>query len=161
MRFATLSNGFAALALTVGAIGTAGAQKVSPPGPGPLRPYVFPQVEQFTLPNGLKVVLVEKHTLPVIEARLLVDAGAMREPAAKNGLASLTGRLLSEGTTEMSGAELARQMESLGAQFFTGGGFSGTLEDVVALKNVFPQALALAAKTVISPSFPASEFTRV
>ena len=160
MRSAKLINGLVGLALAMGPLGTAGAQ-IQPPGPGPLRPYVFPKVEQFTLANGLKVITVEKHTLPVIEGRIIIDAGAMREPAAKNGLASLTGRLLSEGTTGMSGADIARAMDLLGAQYSTGGGFSTSFADVVALKNVFPEAMALAARTVISPTFPESEFTRV
>lgn len=160
MRTANFAVRSAALSLALGAV-TAGAQTVKPPAPGPLRPYVFPNVEQFQLSNGIKVILVEKHTLPVIEGRLILDAGAMREPAAKNGLASLTGRLLSEGTPDLSGAEIARQMDALGAQYSTGGGFSTSFADVVALKNVFPQAMALAAKTVISPNFPATEFIRV
>ena len=159
MRSATLAIGLASLAIC--ALNSAGAQTVKPPAPGPLRPYVFPSVQQFTLDNGLKVILVEKHTLPVVEGRLILDAGAMREPAAKNGLASLTGRLLSEGTTDMTGAEIARQMDALGAQYSTGGAFSFSFADIVALKNVFPQAMQLAAKMVITPSFPASEFNRV
>jgi zinc protease len=137
------------------------AQTVQPPPPGPLRPYVFPTVEQFQLPNGLKVILVQKHTLPVVGGRLILDAGAMREPAEKNGLASLTGSLLSEGTGNMTGAEIAREMDAFGAQYSTGGGFSTAFADVVALKTVFPQALALAARTVIAPSFPAGEVTRL
>ncbi len=118
------------------------AQTVQPPPPGALRPYIFPAVEQFQLDNGLKVILVQKHTLPVVEGRLIVDAGAMREPAAKSGLASLTGRLLSEGTGAMTGADIARAMDALGAQYSTGAGF-------------------LAARTVVAPSLPASEFGRV
>ena len=149
-----------ALSLAIGAT-AASAQTQSPPAPGPLRPYVFPQVNQFQLANGLKVIVVEKHNLPVIEGRLIIDAGAQREPAAKNGLASLAGRLLSEGTADLSGAEIARQMDALGAQYQTGGGYSTSFADVVALKNVFPQAMQLAAKTVMSPSFPVNEFTRV
>ena len=150
----------ASLALASVAL-TAGAQGTKPPAPSALRPYVFPQVNQFTLANGLKVIVVEKHTLPVIEGRLVIDAGAMREPAAKNGLASLTGRLLSEGTGDMSGADIARAMDALGAQYSTGGGFSTSFADVVALKNVFPQAMSLAARTVMAPSFPQNEFKRV
>jgi zinc protease len=137
------------------------AQTTQPPGAGTLRPYQFPPVQQFQLSNGLKVILVEKHTVPVVEGRLIVDAGAQREPAAKSGLASLTGSLLSEGTGTMTGAEIARAMDAYGAQFSTGGGFSTSFADVVALKNVFPQALSLAARTVIAPSFPAGEVTRV
>jgi len=149
-----------ALSLAIGAA-AANAQTQAPPAPGPLRPYVFPQVNQFQLANGLKVIVVEKHNLPEIEGRLIIDAGAQREPAEKNGLASLTGRLLSEGTADLSGAEIARQMDALGAQYQTGGGYSTSFADVVALKNVFPQAMQLAAKTVMSPSFPVNEFTRV
>jgi zinc protease len=149
-----------ALALAA-ASDVARAQTVQPPPPGPLRPYVFPAVEQFQLDNGLKVILVQKHTLPVVEGRLIIDAGAMREPAAKSGLASLTGRLLSEGTGTMTGADIARAMDAFGAQYSTGAGFSTSFADVVALKNVFPQAMTLAARTVVAPSLPASEFGRV
>ncbi len=164
MHGAMISNrGLAAslaLALTF-ASGAGNAQTVQPPPPSALRPYVFPAVEQFTLDNGLKVILVEKHTLPVVEGRLMIDAGAMREPANKSGLASLTGGLLSEGTGTMSGADIARAMNALGAQYSTGAGFSTSFADVVALKTVFPQAMSLAAKTVIAPSLPANEFRRV
>jgi zinc protease len=137
------------------------AQTVTPPPAGALRPYAFPPVEQFQLPNGLKVILVQKHTLPVVEGRLIVDAGAMREPAAKSGLASLTGSLLSEGTGELDGAGIARAMDALGAQYFTNGSYSAAIADVVALKPVFSQALSLAARTVIAPSFPTGEVSRV
>lgn len=137
------------------------AQTVVPPPPAVLRPYVFPAVEQFQLANGLKVILVQKHTLPVVQGRLILDAGAMREPASKNGLAALTGDLLSEGTGDMTGADIARAMDAFGAQYFTSANFNAAYADVVALKTVFPQALALAARTVTAPSFPLGEVSRV
>ena len=102
-----MRNLLAITALLAFVAGGAVAQTQTPPAPGPLRPYVFPQVNQFQLANGLKVIVVEKHNLPEVEGRLIIDAGAQREPAAKNGLASLTGRLLSEGTADLSGAEIA------------------------------------------------------
>src|SRR3954467_11112527 len=117
MRYALLPG---ALTLTT----VIGAQTVTPPAPGPLRTYAFPPVEQFQLPNGLKVILVEKHTVPVVEARLIVDAGSQREPAGKVAPASLKGSPLSEGTGRMSGADIARAMDALGAQFSRGGGYS-------------------------------------
>jgi zinc protease len=152
--------GSLALALMFAA-DAARAQTVQPPPPSALRPYVFPAVEQFQLDNGLKVILVQKHTLPVVEGRLIIDAGAQREPAAKSGLASLTGRLLSEGTGTMSGADIARAMDAIGAQYSTGAGYSTSFADVVALKNVFPEAMSLAGRTIVAPSLPASEFNRV
>ena len=161
LRISTL-NRIAALSsvLAVGSVSVASAQ-VKPPEPGQLRPYAFPKIEQFTLANGLKVIVVEKRTLPVIEGRILIDAGSMREPASKGGLASLTGRMLSEGTGDLSGAEIARRMESMGAQYQAAGAFNNSFADVIALKNVFSDALTLAARTVIAPSFPENEFGRV
>jgi zinc protease len=153
------------LALVVGAVvfptGALSAQTVTPPTAGPLRPYIFPAVEEFQLANGLRVILVQKHTVPVVEGRLILDAGSMREPAAKNGLASLTGALLSEGTGTLTGADIARSMDGLGARYFTTADFNAAYADVVALKTVFPQALSLSARTVTAPSFPVGEVSRV
>ncbi len=146
----------AAIFLSAGAL----AAQQTPPGPGPLRPYVFPHVEQFTLANGMRVVLVEKHTLPIISSRIILDAGAQREPADKGGLAAVTARLLSQGTKDLSGSEIARRMEALGAQFGTSGAYSAAFIDLTALKNVYGQALGIAASTLINPSFPETEFTR-
>ncbi len=163
MKRVTITTGFAALSLAFamfGVAGVAGAQ-VKPPAPSALRPYVFPRVDQFTLENGLKVIVVENHTVPIVEGRVMIDAGSLREPASKNGLASLAGRLLAEGTGDLSGAEIARRMESMGASYTAAGGFSTSFADVVALKNVFADALTLAAQTVIAPSFPESDFNRV
>ena len=137
------------------------AQTVMPPPAGPLRPYIFPAVEEFQLANGLRVILVQRHTVPVVEGRLILDAGAMREPAAKNGLASLTGALLSEGTGTLTGADIARAMDAFGARYSTSADFNASYADVVALKTVFPQALALSARTVTAPSFPVGEVSRV
>lgn len=149
-----------AAAAVVVAVHPAAAQQATPPGPGPLRPYVFPKIAQFTLPNGMSVVLVEKHTLPIISSRIILDAGAMREPADKGGIANLTATLLSEGTRDMSGSEIARRMDALGASYGTAGGFSAAFVDLTALKNVYGEALQIAAKTITEPSFPETEFTR-
>ena len=134
--------------------------KEQPPTPSALRPWQFPQVQSFTLANGLRVHLVERHALPMISMRAIVDAGSLRESADQNGLAALTGALLEEGTGTMSGAQIARRMEELGAQFATGASYSLAFADLAALKPVFPQALRLAAQTLMEPGFPQSEFAR-
>jgi zinc protease len=137
------------------------AQDKTPPAPGALRPYEVPNVQTFTLGNGLKVLLVERHSLPVVTARFVVDAGAMREPAAKNGLAVLTGDLLSEGAKGLTGAQIAERMADLGAQLGTLGDNGSAYVAVTSLSNVFPQALTLAATTLTDPTFSQSDFDRL
>lgn len=131
------------------------------PGLAPVRPYTLPPVDEFRLSNGMRVVAVRQTTVPLVTARLIVDAGAEHEPAARNGLAVLTANLLPEGTQTMSGPELAERMERLGAQFQTGAGQNLAFVAVTALKPVFGEALRLAAGPVMAPAFPERDFARV
>jgi zinc protease len=137
------------------------AQDKQPPTPGALRSYAVPTVQTFTLDNGLRILLVERHSLPIVTARFVVDAGAMREPAEKNGLAVLTGNLLSEGAKGMTGAQIAERMGDLGAQFSTFGDNGQAYVAVTSLRNVFPQALSLAASTLTEPAFSQSDVDRL
>ena len=131
-----------------------------PPAPGALRPYATPTIQNFTLANGMKVLLVERHGLPIVSARFVVDAGAIREPAEKNGVAFLTADLLSEGAAGMTGADIAEKMADLGASYGTSGNNGSAYVAVTSLPTVFTQALTLAAKTLTDPTFTESDFTR-
>lgn len=131
------------------------------PALAPVRPYTLPPVDEFRLSNGLRVVAVRQTAVPMVTARLILDAGAEHEPATRGGLAVLTASLLPEGTAAMSGPELAERMERLGAQFQAGAGQNLTFVVLTALKPVFAEALGLAAGTVMAPAFPEREFERV
>jgi zinc protease len=135
--------------------------RTDPPPLGPLRPYQLPAVQEFTLANGLRVLVLEQPGLPLVAARTVTTAGALYEPAEKAGLAVLTGSLLAEGTRTLTGPELAGRMERLGAQFQTGASFSQAFMTVTALQPALPEALRLAAGALMEPSFPEGEFTRL
>lgn len=131
------------------------------PGLAPVRPYTLPPVDDFRLANGMRVVAVRQTAVPLVTAQLIVDAGAEYEPAARGGLAVLTANLLPEGTSALSGPELAERMERLGAQYQTGAGQNQAFVSVTALKPVFGEALRLAAGTAMDPAFPERDFERV
>lgn len=131
------------------------------PGLAPVRPYTLPPVEEFRLANGLRVVAVRQSAVPLVTGRLIVDAGAEHEPAARNGLALVTANLLPEGTAELAGPQLAERMERLGAQYQTGAGQNLAFVAATALKPVFGEALRLAAASVVAPAFPERELERV
>jgi zinc protease len=150
-----------AAAFAAAAAPAAAQHGTTPPPPGPLRPYQVPTPQDFTLPNGLRVVVVRQAGLPIVNGRIIVKAGSVYEPAEKNGLAQLTAQLLREGAAGMSASDLSTRMERLGAQYQTGASYTSAFANVTALKPVFAEALSLAAKTVTSPTFPASEFARV
>ncbi|HEV2147537.1 MAG TPA: pitrilysin family protein [Longimicrobiaceae bacterium] len=139
----------------------AGVAEAQPPALGPIRPYQLPPIQEFRLDNGMRVILLEQHSMPLVTARAIVDAGAIYEPGEKNGLAVLTGSLLAEGSRTLGGPELAERMEQLGAQFQTGASLNLAFAAVTSVRSAFPEALRLAAGALTEPGFPASEFDRV
>jgi zinc protease len=158
MRRTLIALGLLAAASAAGAQTT---PKETPPAPGPLRKFEIPPVQTATLPNGLKIALIEKHSLPIVTARIQVDAGAVREPAAKSGVAVLTANVLSEGSRELSGAEIADRMAKLGAQFGTSGNFGSAYVNVTSLPNVFNEAFRIASGTVTDPRIDSADFARI
>lgn len=152
-----------AVAASLVVAGSIGAQtpKETPPAPGPLRKFDVPPIQTATLPNGIKIALIEKHSLPVVSSRIQIDAGAVREPGTKSGVAVLTANLLSEGTRELTGAEIADRMAMLGAQFGTSANFGSANVSLTSLASVFGDAFAIAAKTVTEPRFDSTDFARV
>ena len=69
-----------------------------------------------TLPNGLTLLMIENHRVPVIYTEALVQDTQLREPFEQHGIAHLVGDLLQEGTTTRSANDLAEQVETLGAE---------------------------------------------
>jgi zinc protease len=156
-----------AAALAASLPAAAGAQErtvqiiAQQPALGQPNPYRLPPVEELRLGNGLRVVVVRQPSMPLVTARLIVDAGAEHEPAEDGGLAVLTANLIPEGTSQLSGPELAERMERLGAQLQTGAGQNLAFAAVTALKPVFAEALGLMAEAVTAPAFPPGDFERV
>src|SRR5579862_7560309 len=73
----------------------------------PLPPLQVPIPTELTLANGMKVLLLEDHELPLVSGAALIRAGNLFDPADKRGLAGLTGEILrSGGTKDKTGDQL-------------------------------------------------------
>ena len=116
----------------------------------------IPMIEH-TLPNGLKVVVVENDEVPFVTLTLGLRHGAWVESAETPGLASMTLDMLTAGTENYTSSELAEKLEF---NALTLGGSAG--EDVAtvngsALADKFPMAMELLAEVVLRPTFPERE----
>jgi zinc protease len=89
------------------------------PGLGQAPDVSFPAMQRAQLKNGLKVVLLERHGAPIVNAALVLDAGAASDPAGKEGLASLSLGLIDKGTKTRNAFQLSDALESLGASIAT------------------------------------------
>lgn len=123
------------------------------PVPPPARPFSLPAVATRTLPNGLRLEVVENHELPIVAVRVVFAADSTYDPAGKEGLAAATLAMLREGTTHESADQLTARMATLGTPV-TPAGFTTTTAHLRA-------SLELLADMLLHPTFPESAFTRI
>jgi zinc protease len=120
----------------------------------PLRPVELPKIDEFTLPNGMKVKLLENHELPLIGGTLMVRTGALAEPAAKAGLAGLTGSVLRSGGTKQRNAdELNAKLEGMAASIEASIGEERGTVGFSCLKENVDDVLALFKEVITQPAF--------
>src|ERR1700736_3910621 len=77
----------------------------------------MPPHEKYILKNGLTVLLLEKHGVPLINVYALVKTGAAADPAGEEGLASVTAGLLRKGTKTRSAQQFAADLDYIGGTF--------------------------------------------
>jgi zinc protease len=131
------------------------------PAVGEAPDVTLPQPRTFTLANGLRVVMMEKRDLPLVQLNLILDAGSVRDPVERDGLASLTAAMLDEGAAGMTSMQIADAFEFLGARFGVGAGGHSATMTLRAPAQRLPDALRLAADVMLRPDFPAHELDRI
>jgi zinc protease len=130
------------------------------PKPGPVKAAQLPTPEEFTLPNGLKVVVSERRELPVVSANLVFASGSGANPADLPGLANFTAAMLDEGTRTRTALQVADEAARLGATLLTSSTMDQSQVAVTSLAAQFPRALELVADVVLNPTFPPEEIER-
>jgi zinc protease len=124
----------------------------------------LPRATEATLSNGLTVLIMENHRLPLISLQYNVTAaGALFEPANMPGLASITAQMLREGTKTRTSVQVAEQSAQLGAEISASSGFgsSTTVVNASGLSDNFDQWLALTNDVLLNANFPADELNRL
>jgi zinc protease len=119
-----------------------------------LHDIVIPEVKHVTLPNGLKLLLLEDHELPLISISARIRVGSIYEPADKIGLADITGEVMRTGGTHTkTGDELDDQLEQIAASVETGIGLNAGYASVSVLKEHVDTGLAVLADVLMNPEF--------
>jgi len=138
-----------------------GLPKQQPPAAGPRKDVHFPPIVRTQLADGLELDVVELHTLPVVNVRLVVRSGGATDPAEMPGLAQLTAAMLKEGTTRKSSARLAEAVDFLGANLSVGSDEDTLSVSMQALGEHLPDALELVAEVATKPIFPEEELKKL
>ncbi|HVL33394.1 MAG TPA: pitrilysin family protein [Actinomycetota bacterium] len=134
------------------------AQRPIPPSP---RPFAFPSFTQARLSSGMHVRTVDIPGRPLAAVYLVLEAGALNEPAGREGVAALAARALTEGSERYGATEFAEAVEALGADLVARAGW----ETIVVSSRVpvarVEQVLELVAEATRRPSFAEPEIDRL
>jgi zinc protease len=124
----------------------------------------IPKPTEITLPNGLTVMVLEDHRLPLVTARLtILGAGALNDPPDVPGLANVTAAMLKEGTKTLSSKQIAEQSDQLGATIGAQAPWASETATFTAsgLSDNASQWIALASDILLNPSFPEGELNKL
>jgi len=119
-----------------------------------MRSFTVPQPERVALDNGMVILMLEDHELPLVEVMTRIRTGSAVEPADKTGLASVFGQVWrTGGTRTMNGDAMDDFLESRAAIVETGAGVSATFATVSSLKEDFPEVLKVFSDILRNPVF--------
>jgi zinc protease len=116
---------------------------------------------RFITQNGITVLVLEQHYLPIVEIHALVKAGSAQDPLEKAGLANLVASLLDEGTVTRSSKQLAEQIDFVGGSLGVKAGEDFTSATVRVLKKDVELGGTLLADILLHPAFHKQEYERV
>ena len=130
------------------------------PEPGQARPYAFPAVQRTTVSGGT-VVAAHLPGQLLATAILLLDAGAARETAGREGTATVLAKSLEEGTKTRDSAAYALALEGLGADLSPSVDWDSFRVGVSAPVSLLADAVRLAAEAARTPKLDPADVARV
>ena len=136
------------------------ADRVMPPAPGTPVATKLPVPVETRLANGLRVITVERHDLPLVTAALVATGGSATDPDARAGVSDLATDLLTKGTTTRSATDIARQIESLGASIDSDTDRDGASVSITVKSDQLGRALPILADVATHPAFAPQEIER-
>ena len=141
-------------------VAKAEVDRTKEPAPMAEPSFTPPTIQTAKLSNGLDLLLVENHKLPLIQANLVLKSGWASDPKDRPGSASLTAELLDEGTKTRNALQISDEAKRLGANLGTRSSFDGSNVSINVLKKNFDPALSLMADVILNPTFPSEELER-
>jgi zinc protease len=117
----------------------------------------LPPHEKVVFKNGLTVLLMEKHGVPMVSFSAIVKTGSAADPAEQEGLASVTAELLRKGMKNRTAQQFSADLDFIGGSFDASAGPDFTTISAEFLTKDLTRGLDLFADAVLRPTFPREE----
>jgi zinc protease len=123
--------------------------------------YQLPEAKTVKLENGLTVLLLEKHELPLVSAELAIRSGSVADPIGKEGLGTITAELLRKGTATRTADQFSEESDFIGMNYGVRTGLDSTSVAIDFLKKDTDKAFDLLQDVVLHPAFPEDEVKKL
>jgi len=121
----------------------------------------MPPHEKYVLKNGLTVLLLEKHGVPMINLFAIVKTGSTADPVGEEGLASITAGLLRKGTKARTAQQFAADLDFIGGDFEADAGADYSSVSAEFLTKDLARGLELFSDALLHPTFPQAEVEKL
>ena len=135
--------------------------QATPPPPAQPRSGTFPKPVEETLPNGLRVIVVQRSESPLVSVQLLIKNGAEVDPPELAGLTDMTANLLTKGTQSRDATRIAQEVESLGGSLDTAARWDSSFATMNVMSSKIGPAMEILADVVRRPTFKSEEIERL
>ncbi|MEW6126117.1 MAG: pitrilysin family protein [Acidobacteriota bacterium] len=133
------------------------AWRKQPPPQVPPRPLKLPNQREVKLDNGLTLILIPDHRIPMVSVNLGIPVGDINDPPNLTGLAETTAALITEGSGNRTSVEIDREVETLGAQLSAASYEDYTEIMTTVIAENLERMLEVFSDAVLHPSFPENE----
>jgi len=123
--------------------------------------FKLPPYKKVILRNGMTLLLMEQHEVPLVSFSVIVKAGSVSDPAGKEGVASMTAALLRKGTATRNSDDFSAQLDFIGGSFGAGASQDATVISAEFMKKDLAKGLELLADAMLHPSFPGDEVKKL
>ncbi len=121
----------------------------------------FPDYKRAVLPNGVTLLVMEKHSAPLVSFNVTLKTGSAQDPAGKEGLADLTNDLLRKGAGRRTAQQISEDLDFIGATYSTTASYESTRVRAEFLKKDLVAGLDLLSDVILHPTFPQAEVEKL
>lgn len=124
-------------------------------------PFFPPQIQTATLENGLRLFVVERHNLPLVEVHFNILSGWSADTPDKPGTCSMTAEMLTEGMLKRSAGQITTELDRMGARLKSSSNFDASLLRLNIPKGNLAKGIDLVGDLVMKADFRREEFQRI
>ncbi|HEY3038398.1 MAG TPA: pitrilysin family protein [Pyrinomonadaceae bacterium] len=150
-----------ALCLSLPATLRAQAPQATPPPPAAPRSVQFPKPVEKTLANGLRIIVIERSSTPLVTAQLVIKNGGEVDPPELTGLGNMLADLITKGTEKRSATQIAEEVEALGGSLYSSARWDSTRIGVDVMSSKIGPAVDILADVIRRPTFKDEEIERL